>query len=424
MIEALAGRFERRVTVVQGGAGFGKSTLLAQAIEQNRLAPRGVDVWLGCVPADESADHLAGGLWAALALLGEGAGGGEPASVATAVWALAPTDVALILDDAHLVPDGSSGADYLADLVESLPTNGHVVLSSRHPVPLPLAKRRAAGTAVVLDEADLAFDADELDQFVAARGLDPSVVEAAAGWPAMVELRAGAGAAVADDFLWEEVLSQIEPERRAAFERIARFSVVDDELARAVTGEDASAQDLIRGIPLTTIDGGSVRVHDLWRQSLGPSPSPDPGVRAGAVLLQHRGQFREAFDILDQMHDRKGVADLVDRLAATGLPELHTDDFGYVLGRLPPALLATAQGATIRGYMCLGADGEAAANAFELAAERFREAGDGHGEASVLSQMLFVRSWNSDRDGMMAVLSRLVELAGAGVAAARTGVAL
>ena len=62
----MAERFDRRVTVVQAGAGFGKSTLLAQAIGQNALDPHGIDVWLGCVPEDESAAHLRDGLAMAL----------------------------------------------------------------------------------------------------------------------------------------------------------------------------------------------------------------------------------------------------------------------------------------------------------------------------------------------------------------------
>src|SRR5664279_5405502 len=82
---ALVGqRFERRLVVVVGGAGFGKSTLLAQAVAENRLDPRGVDVWLGCAPEDAAASQLASGL---LAALGADPGAADPVSAICAeVW--------------------------------------------------------------------------------------------------------------------------------------------------------------------------------------------------------------------------------------------------------------------------------------------------------------------------------------------------
>ena len=47
LLRALLGRWEHRVTSVVGGPGMGKTTLLAQAVAENRLAPPGVDVWIG-----------------------------------------------------------------------------------------------------------------------------------------------------------------------------------------------------------------------------------------------------------------------------------------------------------------------------------------------------------------------------------------
>ena len=44
LLRALLGRWEHRVTSVVGGPGMGKTTLLAQAVAENRLAPRGEDV--------------------------------------------------------------------------------------------------------------------------------------------------------------------------------------------------------------------------------------------------------------------------------------------------------------------------------------------------------------------------------------------
>jgi ATP/maltotriose-dependent transcriptional regulator MalT len=46
----LNGRFTHRVTTVTGAAGFGKTTAMALAIENNRLDPVGCDVWLALMP--------------------------------------------------------------------------------------------------------------------------------------------------------------------------------------------------------------------------------------------------------------------------------------------------------------------------------------------------------------------------------------
>ena len=67
LLRELTGRWQHRVTAVTGGPGLGKTTLLAQAIAENRLAPRGGDVWLGVEPADADGDTLARDLAAALA---------------------------------------------------------------------------------------------------------------------------------------------------------------------------------------------------------------------------------------------------------------------------------------------------------------------------------------------------------------------
>ena len=66
LLALLGERFDRRLVLVVAGAGFGKSTLLAQAVAENRLDPRGVDVWLSCSPDDAAASQLAAGLLAAL----------------------------------------------------------------------------------------------------------------------------------------------------------------------------------------------------------------------------------------------------------------------------------------------------------------------------------------------------------------------
>ena len=65
LLRALLGRWDHRVTTVVGGPGLGKATLLAQALAEKQLAPRGEDVWLGldCAASEFHKDgkyHLTG----------------------------------------------------------------------------------------------------------------------------------------------------------------------------------------------------------------------------------------------------------------------------------------------------------------------------------------------------------------------------
>jgi len=62
----LSARFEVPITVMTAGAGFGKTTTLAQAVRANAASPRGVDAWIACEPGDEDATRLSAAMLAAL----------------------------------------------------------------------------------------------------------------------------------------------------------------------------------------------------------------------------------------------------------------------------------------------------------------------------------------------------------------------
>ncbi|HET6949604.1 MAG TPA: hypothetical protein VFI47_04465, partial [Acidimicrobiales bacterium] len=68
LLDTLARRFDTAVTVVRAGAGFGKTTLLAQAMRANLATPRGLDAWVSCQPGDEDPAELAAAIAAALAV--------------------------------------------------------------------------------------------------------------------------------------------------------------------------------------------------------------------------------------------------------------------------------------------------------------------------------------------------------------------
>ena len=180
----LASRLHRapagQVTTLVAPAGFGKTTLLAQALDA-RLPTSGRRVaWVTCDGAHGDADRLAHDVSRALGHQRQG----EP-------WAdlLDGSDVCLVVDDVGRIPAGSCGERWLAELIDK-PSAAHVVLSGRREPAVPLARRRAAGRVTDLRAGDLAFTPAEVAAVVAGTGLafDDRELTALGGWPALVDL--------------------------------------------------------------------------------------------------------------------------------------------------------------------------------------------------------------------------------------------
>jgi DNA-binding SARP family transcriptional activator len=297
--DVLAGRFARRVTVIVAGPGFGKTVLLDQA-RRHDPAAWGRDVRLDCRPEHAAAAALAMALAERTgAALTEEAGVEE----AAATLAGAVGRRALLLDDLHLVPAGSPGALLLDRLLDLLPPDGHLVVASRVPPPLSLARLTAAGQAAWLDEDDLRFTPAELAAFATLRGVAAEAVAPSAGWPALAELAVlGRGCAgrrsLMEDFLWQEVLAGLSPWRRQVLATL-----------RAPAGPPAAALSVHVLGPMRLLRDG-VPVDDPdWRR---------PKVRALlAHLVLHREARRERLvaDLWPELGEEAGRRNLRFTLA-------------------------------------------------------------------------------------------------------------
>ncbi|MEM8706596.1 MAG: hypothetical protein AAGE98_09075, partial [Actinomycetota bacterium] len=204
LLRVLLGRFEARLTIVRAGAGFGKSTALAQAIDQNALAPRGHDRWIGCDPADVDGDHLRRGIGESLGVVGDA----TIEAIAEAVAASSPAQVCLVFDDTHEIPPDSSGAEVLSALLAGLPSNGHLLLAGRTAPPVAVARLDAQDQVVRVEEGDLALSAEDLRTLSGRAGRDAADVAHLGGWPALVALGLRSGPVPA--FLNEEVLGSLD----------------------------------------------------------------------------------------------------------------------------------------------------------------------------------------------------------------------
>ncbi|HEV8221470.1 MAG TPA: BTAD domain-containing putative transcriptional regulator [Streptosporangiaceae bacterium] len=262
----LAGRFDRPVTALVAGPGFGKTTLLAQAVRQNLAGPVGIDAWVSCQPDDEEPGEFAAACCRAIGLQQPGSAGTGTDVLAVMRW-LSPLDVCLIVDDVHQIA-GSPAERLLAQIVRGLPSNGHVVLSGRVPPGVPLARLRATGGCVEISEPDLAFTAAEEREMARLLGV-PVPSGELAGWPALVRLALTSQRTVAHQFLWEEIVSGLQPAEARALLALALAGWADERTLSAMCGTPVSTSALFAKVPLLTMtDGGTVRAHDLWTESL------------------------------------------------------------------------------------------------------------------------------------------------------------
>jgi LuxR family transcriptional regulator, maltose regulon positive regulatory protein len=271
------------VVVVSAPAGFGKSTMLADALASVE-APRSV-AWLSLDPRDSDATTY----WtyvvaairrvrpevgdAALALLDPG----RPAPITTVLTALINElgaldgGVLLVLDDYHVI-ESPDIHEAMAFLIEHLPEQLRVVIVGRSDPPLPLARLRSRGELAEVRAADLRFTADEVATYLETMGLrltEPDLgrlEQRTEGWIAALQLAALsmrgrddvsgfiAGFAGDDryvvDYLVEEVM-QRQPEDVRAF--LLQTSILDrltGPLCDAVTGQEggrATLEALDRG---------------------------------------------------------------------------------------------------------------------------------------------------------------------------------
>jgi len=270
----LSGRLDRgsdaRLTLISAPAGFGKTTLLAAWLAAAGSQSRSV-AWLSLDQSDGRPATFWSYVITALQTVVPGVGAdvlpllqsAQPPieSVLAAVLnelSAVPNEVDLVLDDYHLVdgPDVRAGMTFL---LEHLPPQFHLVISSRADPALPLARLRARGELVEIRAADLRFTPDEVAAYfndVAELDLAPPDIAAlegrTEGWIAALQLAALsmhgrtdigdfiAGFAGDDryivDYLVEEVLQRQTEQVRIFLLRTCLLDRLSGPLCDAVTG--------------------------------------------------------------------------------------------------------------------------------------------------------------------------------------------
>ena len=350
----------KRLTVVVGSAGAGKSVLLSSWVAAR---PPGHTSWLSCDRADADPVRFWTGFIQAAQILAPGFGADaadllamDKAMSADAIASIAndaaglPAGSAVIVDDFHAAAAAVSGD--MTDLVACWPAEtAQLVLASRVDPPLRLHRLRIAGELCELRDRDLYFSLRECGDLLANFGVQVAVSDLALlhqqseGWAAALQMVALSlrtttdpvravraldvrSQAIAEYFI-DEVLAQ-QPAEVAQF--MLETSILGEltvDACEAVTGHQDAAALLHRiyaaNLFLVPLDdeATSFRYHHLVRQVLRAElRARDPAHEQKLQLLvaewlEGAGDTRRAArHFLAAQHADRALALLQDRVVS------------------------------------------------------------------------------------------------------------
>jgi len=398
----LEGADAQRLTLVAAPPGFGKTTAVADWLASAGRAC----AWVS-LDADDS-DELRFWRYLAAALDRLWPGVGASATTLLASAAALPGGVAvmtllnelrrvapaglgdrpavLVLDDYHQI-EAPAVHEQLARFLERMPPGLRVVLVSRADPPLPLSRLRAHNDLLELRADELRLTAVEVEAFLrTTMGLELSAPQVAAlagrteGWIAALQLAALAlrTADVAPfiagftgthryivDYLVEEVLSRLPPERQTFLLETAVLDRLSAGLCEAVTGHPG-AQALLEWMEqaqLFLLPLDQERrwfrfhglFHDLLRfrlQQSAPGRATDLHARAASWFVA-RGMLPEA---IRHALAAGAVERAADWIAEVAEGALRRGEIGVLLGwllALPAPLLQSRPRLCLAYAWCL-----------------------------------------------------------------------
>ena len=363
LIERLNEGLHRKLTLVSAPAGFGKTTLVTEWVAGFEHPA----AWLSLDQEDSDPARFLTYLVAALQTVAPSIGDGALAvlqspkpppleSILTALLneiANTPDRIVLVLDDYHVI-DSQPVELGLTFLLEHLPPQMHLVLTTREDPQLPLARLRARGQMTELRASDLRFSHDEAGTFLnEMMRLDLSADDVAAlgtrteGWIAGLHLAAlsirgrddvsrfirtfTGGDRYIVDYLVDEVLRRQSEDVRHFLLQTSILDRLSGPLCDAVTGRDDSRrmlETLERGnlfvVPLDDtrhwyryhhLFADVLRAHAVEEQPVGVSTLH----RRAAAWFEKHDMASEAIEQSRAAGDHEDVA----RLLATHFEEFE-----------------------------------------------------------------------------------------------------
>jgi LuxR family maltose regulon positive regulatory protein len=387
LIERLNAGLQRKLTLIAAPAGFGKTTLLTEW-----AAALGCPVaWISLDDGDNDPARFLAYVIAALQSVKPSIKAALPSpqplpdegtlttliNEISAMPRAASVDsglsFVLILDDYHLIkaPPIHAAVSFLLD---HLPGNMHLVISSRGDPPLPIARLRGRAQMSELRQTDLRFIPKEVSEFLnRTMGLQLSTDDVAAlgghteGWITGLQMAAVSMQGRDDtasfiraftgsnryigDYLLEEVL-QRQPDAVQTF--LLRTSILErlsGALCEAVTGEGDGQATLERlerkNLFIVPLDDQRrwYRYHrlfaDLLQQRL-QQTQPDlvPALhRQASAWYEYNGWMPEAIDHALSAEDFERAADLIERTAQETMMRSEVATFLRWVEALPDELV-------------------------------------------------------------------------------------
>ncbi len=390
LVARLREALEVRLTVVQAGTGYGKSTALAAlarevpalvwySVEAEDADPQRFLAYLvegveRCLPAFSETPR---------AVLAEVGGEGKRErweqvvdTLLNALVGALSGPLLLVLDDFHFVADAAEIHNLTERLIGYAPPHLHIVLATRHPLRYAsMVRWRARGDLLELGRPQLAFQPAEIDSlFRTAYGIELSaeevcgLAELTEGWPIALQLvwqrlRGAQGRRVAEllrpapaapslaalfDYLACEVYDNQPADIRRFLSETAILRELTPAACDALTERDDSAALLahLHNLDLFVIALGAqhFRYHHLFHDFLRQFSADDEALRArhrrAARFFQADGKRAETIFHQLAARDFADAATTIEAVGEASLRAGQLDSVATWIDNLPPDTLA------------------------------------------------------------------------------------
>ncbi len=171
LYEKLNKGLSRKLIIISAPAGFGKTSLISDWINQHKIPTAWVSIDKGDNDPVEFLSYIISGIQSIPAAFGQSAldllkSPNEPGPESIAGLLINDIlkinhDFLMVLDDFHLISNHEI-LKLLAFLLERIPNNIHLVISTRSDPALPVARLRSQNQLVELRSSDLSFSANEI----------------------------------------------------------------------------------------------------------------------------------------------------------------------------------------------------------------------------------------------------------------------